>query len=118
MRIEREICQLRPEFADFCPTDSAYYAMMSLLYFVTDNQLKSCLNCSKHVFKHSHKAISHSHTAIMIEIHFKFKKNKGPRYSCSAPFVKILSSATRIAAKPNSRSFSTFSQIVGGLENC
>ena len=89
MRIEREICQLRSEFADFCPTDSAYYAMMSMLYFVTDNQLKSCLNCSKHVLKHSHKAISHSYTAIMIEFCLKFEKTKGRDILVARPLLKF-----------------------------
>ena len=87
MCIKREICQLRPEFADFYPTDSAYYAMMNL--FVTDNQLKSCLNCSKHVLKHSHKAISHSDTAIMIEIRLKFEKAKGRDILVARPLLKF-----------------------------
>ena len=63
--------------------------MMSLLCFVTDNQLKSCLNCSKHVLKHSHKAISHSYTAIMIEYCLKFEKTKGRDILVAPPLLKF-----------------------------
>jgi len=48
----------------------------------------------------------------------KYRKNKGPRYSCSAPFVKFSTSATRIIAKPNFHSFATFCQFVEGFESC
>ena len=89
MRIEREICQLRLEFADFYPTDSTYYAMMSLLYFVTDNQLKSCLNCSKHVLKHPLKAISHFQMKIMMKIRLKFEKTKGRDILVARPLLKF-----------------------------
>ena len=89
MRIEREIFQLRPEFAYFCPTDSAYYAMMNLLCFVTDNQLKSCLNCSKHMLKHSHKANSHFQMKIMMKICIKIGKTKGRDILVARPLLKF-----------------------------
>ena len=45
-------------------------------------------------------------------------KNRKARFSCSAVFVNFSTSATRIFPEPISRSFTTFCQIVGGLEDC
>ena len=89
MCVARELCQLRPRFTDICPTDSALEAMMNLICFMTDNHLKTCLNCSLHVLNNSSNAIRHSQPEIMIEIALKIEKTKGRDILVARPLLNF-----------------------------
>ena len=89
MRVARELFPLRPRFTDICPTDSALEAMMNLICFVTDNHLKTYLNCSIHVLDNSPNVISHFQVKIMMKICIKIEKTKGRDILVARPLLNF-----------------------------
>ena len=63
--------------------------MMSLLCFVTNNHLKSCLNSSLHMLDNSPNVISHFQMKIIMKMCIKIEKTKGRDILVARPLLNF-----------------------------